>query len=199
ALRSGARRLSLHSTLRPRCGARRPAPPDREAADSPGDEPRRVALEEDGDLAVAGDDRFAAAPGDGPDDLPGRPRRRHDEAPRQRRARLRGPDGAVVHPAGPARDEGRGQARLRPTAGPRSPSAVPPPGAPSARRPAATSSAARGSSRSTRRAVSATSAPARANSRASAAPIPDDAPVMKTTCPANRPDTLTRVCGSDSE
>src|SRR5204863_5656654 len=52
------------------------------------------------------------------------------------------------------------------------------------------SSAAGRSTGSARRAASATSAPARPNSRASAAPIPDDAPVMKTMCPANRPTTL---------
>src|SRR3989454_70965 len=78
-------------------------------------EPRRVALEEDGDLAVAGDDRFAAAPGDGPDDLPGRPRRRHDEAPRQGLARLRVPDAAVVHLADLALDEARADERDRDT------------------------------------------------------------------------------------
>src|SRR2546426_9654953 len=70
------------------------------------------------------------------------------------------------------------------------PSPGPPPRPGGAGRRGATSRAASRSSRSTRRAASATSAPARANSRASAAPIPDDAPVMKTTCPANRPDTL---------
>src|SRR5437016_4534211 len=74
-----------------------------------------MALEEDGDLAVAGDDRFAAAPGDGPDDLPGRPRRRHDEAPRQGLARLRVPDAAVVHLADLALDEARADERDRDT------------------------------------------------------------------------------------
>jgi len=74
-----------------------------------------VALHEDGDLAVAGDDRFAAAPGGGPDDLPGRPRRRHDEAPRQGLARLRVPDAAVVHLADLALDEARADERDRDT------------------------------------------------------------------------------------
>src|SRR5881628_3642550 len=87
-------------------------------------------------------------------------------------------------------------ARTRAAARSRSPSTVTSHGATRARRPAAPSSAASRSSRSTRRAASATAAPARANSRASAAPIPDDAPVMKTTCPANRPDTL-RVLQDD--
>src|SRR5207302_4989280 len=113
SLRCTTSLLTPGPSFRPRAGARRPAPPDPEAADSPGDEPRRVALEEDGDLAVAGDDRFAAAPGGGPDDLPGRPRRRHDEAPRQGLARLRVPDAAVVHLADLALDEARADERDR--------------------------------------------------------------------------------------
>src|SRR5207253_2181193 len=56
-----------------------------------------------------------AAPGDGPDDLPGRPRRRHDEAPRQGLARLRVPDAAVVHLADLALDEARTDERDRDT------------------------------------------------------------------------------------
>src|SRR5262245_2620292 len=53
------------------------------------------------------------------------------------------------------------------------------------RRPVRRSSAARASRRSMRRAARARSAPCRANSRASAAPMPDEAPVMKTTWLAN--------------
>src|SRR5439155_574348 len=79
--------------------------------------PRHVGGEADAWLlaVVADDDRFAAAPGDGPDDLPGRPRRRHDEAPRQGLARLRVPDAAVVHLADLALDEARADERDRDT------------------------------------------------------------------------------------
>src|SRR5437870_2804939 len=75
---------------------------------------------------------------------------------------------------------------MRSTARSRSPSRVTSQGITTARRPVFAISAASASSRSSRRAASATSAPSRANSRARAAPMPDDAPVMKTALPAKR-------------
>src|SRR6059036_1492929 len=104
---------ALDSSFRPRRRARRPVASDPEAPDRPGDEPQSVALEENGDLAVPGDDRLAAAPGDGADDLPCCRRRRHDETLGQRLARLRVPDAAVVHLADLALDETRADERDR--------------------------------------------------------------------------------------
>src|SRR5437773_561162 len=68
----------------------------------------------------------------------------------------------------------------------RSPSRVTSQGITTARRPVLPISDASASSRSRRRAASATSPPSRANSRARAAPMPDEAPVMKTALPAKR-------------
>src|SRR2546428_195724 len=77
-------------------------------------------------------------------------------------------------------------AGMRSTARSRSPSRVTSQGITTAGRPVFAISAASASSRSSRRAASATSAPSRANSWARAAPMPDDAPVMKTALPAKR-------------
>src|SRR5262250_514151 len=68
----------------------------------------------------------------------------------------------------------------------RSPSRVTSQGVTTARRPDFPISAASASRRSVRRAARATSAPSRVNSRARAAPMPDEAPVMKTALPAKR-------------
>src|SRR2546428_527631 len=106
-------RPSLRSMPPSLHAARLPTPSDPEAPDPPGDEPGRVPLEEDGDLAVAGDDRLPAAPGDGADDLPRRRGRGHDEGPGQRRPRLRMPHAPVVHLADLARDEARTDERHR--------------------------------------------------------------------------------------